>query len=65
MVWVAVFALVCMAAVGVALLGIAAYLLYALTRHLVPRTARLLHLGGRKREAIEAAERAWPTPSSP
>ena len=57
MVWVAVFALVCMAAVGVALVGIAAYLLYALTRHLVHRTARLLRLGGRTGETIDAAER--------
>lgn len=58
MVWVAVFALVCMAAVAVALVGIAGYLLYTLARRLVHRAAVLFGLGRqRRRDSVEPAER--------
>jgi len=57
MVWVAVFALVCMAAVGVALLGIAAYLLYVLARNLVHRATVLLRIGRQQPDGVEPAER--------
>lgn len=56
MVWVAVFALVCMAAVGVALLGIAAYLLYALVRNLSHRAAVLSRLGRKRPDAVGPAK---------
>jgi len=48
MLWVAVFALVCMAAVGVALLGITLYLLYSLGRHLFHGATVLLRVGRQK-----------------
>jgi hypothetical protein len=51
MVWVAVFALVCMTAVGVALVGITTYLLYSIARRLFHGAAELL-----RRERREAAK---------
>ena len=52
MVWIAVFALVCMAAVGVALLGIAAYGLYAVARRLVESLVALFRLDVREPEHL-------------
>ena len=52
MVYLAVFLLVCMTAVGLALLGIVGYLLYGLARHLVHRGAVLLRLGSERAEPV-------------
>jgi hypothetical protein len=63
MLWVAVFALVCMAAVGVALVGITVYLLYALARHLFDAAVELLRL--ERREPEPAAEPPIAEPAQP
>lgn len=62
MLWVAVFALVCMAAVGVALLGIAAYGLYAVARRLVESLVVLFRLDVREPEHV--AEAPEPVPDT-
>jgi len=62
MLWVAVFALVCMAAVGIALVGITAYLLFALARSLVQGVAGLLPVDRRAREPEPAGEPPQPVP---
>lgn len=57
MVYVAILALVCMAAVGAALVGIVGYLLYRLGRHLVHSAAVLLRLGRQKPESVAEPRR--------
>jgi hypothetical protein len=60
MIWVAVFALVCMAAVGVALVGITGYLLYAIARGLVEGLVGLVPR--RRREPELVSEPPEPVP---
>jgi len=60
MVWVAVFALVLMTAAGLFLLGIAAYLLYALVRHLAHGTVVLVRRRVRRPEPVGEAGQPVP-----
>ena len=60
MLWVAVFALVCMAEVGLALLGVVGYLLYATVRHLVDSVAA--RVAPRRRKPEPVAEPPEPVP---
>ena len=60
MIWVAVFALVCMAAVGLALLGITLYLLYSLGRRLLHGAAVVFRLGNQKPKLEPVAEPPQP-----